>query len=107
MEQLVRPTSPQTRHRSLVAAGVAVAITLAIASYPASAEPAGRSQGQLLRRGYDSQVTSRAPRVLRLPSDWLSHRTRQALAGDPVPPRRGASAATPWMTWIWSSFTAL
>ena len=58
MEQLARSTPPRTRHRSLVATRVALAISLAIASYPASAEPAGRSQGQLLRRGYDSQVTA-------------------------------------------------
>ena len=57
MERLVRATSHRTGCRSLVGAGVALAVCLAIASIPASAEPAGRSQGQLLRRGYDSEVT--------------------------------------------------
>ena len=57
MKQLSQERSPRTGYRSLVATGVALAVSLAIASHLASAEPAGRSQGQLLRRGYDSQAT--------------------------------------------------
>ena len=45
------------RFRSLVATGVALAVSLTIASSLAFGEPAGRSQGQLLRRGYESQAT--------------------------------------------------
>ncbi|MDE0107058.1 MAG: dienelactone hydrolase family protein [Bryobacterales bacterium] len=49
--------SLRSAHRSLIAYGMALAVSLAIASDQAVAEPAGRSQEQLLRRGYESQVT--------------------------------------------------
>ncbi|MXY70385.1 MAG: alpha/beta hydrolase [Acidobacteriia bacterium] len=57
MKQSARTTALRPAHRSLVVYGVALAISLAIASNQAVAEPAGRSQGQLLRKGYESQVT--------------------------------------------------
>ena len=57
MEQFVLTVSPRAGYRSLVATCLALTVSLSIASHLASAEPAGRSQGQLLRRGYDSQAT--------------------------------------------------
>ena len=59
MEQFVRTRSVRASHRSLVLIGLALAVCLSIATSQASAQPAGRSQGQLLRRGYDSQVTDK------------------------------------------------
>ena len=59
MEQFLRTTSVRRSHGNLVAIGLALVVSLAIASSQASAEPAGRSQGQLLRRGYDSQATDK------------------------------------------------
>ena len=59
MKESVRTTSRRPAYRKLVAYSMAVALSLSIAGSQASAEPAGRSQGQLLRRGYDSQVTDK------------------------------------------------
>ena len=53
----VRTNSLRSAHRSLLIYGTALALSLAIASNQAAAQPAGRSQGQLLRKGYESEVT--------------------------------------------------
>ena len=45
---------------SLLAAALAAGVTLAAAVQHASAEPRGRSQDQLLRKAYDSQVTGKS-----------------------------------------------
>lgn len=57
MNESARTMSLRSAHRSLVVCGLALAVSLAIASNQAVAEPAGRSQAQLLRKGYESQVT--------------------------------------------------
>ena len=57
MNEPARTMSLRSAHRSLVVCGLALAVSLAIASNQAVAEPAGRSQAQLLRKGYESQVT--------------------------------------------------